>query len=70
MKHFAKASKDRTNLFMNKPEFVITPETGKSILNWCNEGKSESENMRVFINNYQMSVNHGSSNGTYTRQAN
>ena len=35
----AKASKDRTQLFVDKPEFVITVETGKTILNWCNEGK-------------------------------
>ena len=71
MKHFAKASKDRTNLFMDKPEFVITPNTGKAILNWCNEGKAENENMKVIFNNYQMSMNHGiSSNGAYARQAN
>ncbi|HEX8332490.1 MAG TPA: AAA family ATPase [Segetibacter sp.] len=38
-KHMAKASKDRTQLFTDKPEFVITTETGKQILNWCNEGK-------------------------------
>lgn len=35
-----KASKDRTGLFMNQPEFIITPEIGKRILNWCNEGIS------------------------------
>ena len=39
LKHFAKASKDRTNLFMDKPEFIITPNTGKAILDWCNEGQ-------------------------------
>lgn len=38
MKHQALASKDRTNLFANKPEFTITPTTGKIILDWCNEG--------------------------------
>jgi len=68
MKHNAKASKDRTNLFMDKPEFVITPETGKTILNWCNEGKQvelETENLKAFMNNYPMSMNHGSGNGTY-----
>jgi hypothetical protein len=32
-KHMARASKDRTSLFMNLPEFVISPETGKMILN-------------------------------------
>lgn len=34
--HLAKASKDRTGLFMNKPEFLITSQTGKMILDWCN----------------------------------
>ena len=38
MKHQAVASKDRTNLFANKPEFTITPTTGKIILDWCNDG--------------------------------
>jgi len=36
LSHNAKASKDRTGLFMGKPEFTITPQTGKEILNWCN----------------------------------
>jgi hypothetical protein len=70
MKHHAKASKDRTGLFMDKPEFIITPETGKTILNWCNEGKVEStENMKVLFNSQPISMNHGSNHGTYTRQA-
>lgn len=43
--HLAKASKDRTGLFMNKPEFVITPETGKLLLNWCNSGIAETANI-------------------------
>ena len=38
MKHQAIASKDRTALFVNKPEFTITPATGQVILDWCNEG--------------------------------
>ena len=25
-------------MFINKPEFIITPETGKQILDWCNSG--------------------------------
>lgn len=37
-KHMARASKDRTGLFVNLPEFIITPETGKMILNWCQSG--------------------------------
>lgn len=35
-KHKAVASKDRTGLFMDKPEFVIDSVTGESIMNWCN----------------------------------
>ena len=40
IKHLAKASKDRTGLFMDKPEEVITPAFGKKILEWCNNGIS------------------------------
>ena len=39
-KHLAKASKDRTGLFMNKPEFVINAATGRKLIQWCNEGVS------------------------------
>ena len=36
--HNAKASKDRTELFIDKPEFIINASTGKKLLAWCNEG--------------------------------
>lgn len=42
-KHLVIASKDRTNLFSNKPEFVITSGTGKLLEKWCNNAKSERE---------------------------
>lgn len=38
VKHMATASKDRTQLFIDKPSFVITPDTGRLILQWCNSG--------------------------------
>lgn len=38
IKHNVKASKDRTELFSDKPEFVINADTGKRILEWCNSG--------------------------------
>lgn len=38
IKHQATCSKDRTGLFMDKPEFLISENTGKAILNWCNSG--------------------------------
>lgn len=37
-KHMVRASKDRTSMFSGKPEFVITSETGRMILDWCNKG--------------------------------
>ncbi|MDP9958108.1 hypothetical protein J2X97_003782 [Epilithonimonas hungarica] len=40
IKHFVVSSKDRTGLFMGKPEFIISENTGKVILNWCNQGKT------------------------------
>ena len=43
IKHFATSSKDRTGLFMGKPEFVINASTGKKILEWCNSGASLDE---------------------------
>jgi len=46
IKHMAKASKDRTGLFMDKPESVITSEYGKRILQWCNTGTGIDEVIR------------------------
>lgn len=37
-KHHATASKDRTGLFIDKPEFTPTIETGKLIKQWCENG--------------------------------
>jgi len=37
MKHHCTATKDRTSLFVGKPEFIITPEVGQKILAWCNQ---------------------------------
>lgn len=38
IKHNATASKDRTRLFMDKPAFIITPDTGRIIKQWCESG--------------------------------
>lgn len=38
IKHMASASKDRTFLFADKPEFKITIDTGRKILDWCISG--------------------------------
>ncbi len=42
MKNMASASKDRTNLFFNKPETQLSAETGRMIQQWCNEGADVS----------------------------
>jgi len=43
LKHNASASKDRTGLFMDRPEAIITQEHGRRILQWCNKGTSLEE---------------------------
>jgi hypothetical protein len=40
IKHNANASKDRTGLFSNIPEFKIGVETGMRVLQWCNQADS------------------------------
>lgn len=40
--HKAFCTKDRTSLFMDQESFVITPDTGKKILEWCNTGEAVS----------------------------
>ena len=39
-KHLVSASKDRTELFSGKPEFIINSSTGKKLIDWCNQGTS------------------------------
>lgn len=43
IKHFALASKDRTNLFSGRPEFMINTATGKHILDWCTSPVKEQD---------------------------
>ena len=49
--HLAKASKDRTGLFMNRPEFIITSKTGSRLLKWCNAEPISVQEMVGKINN-------------------
>lgn len=37
-KHLAKASKDRTGLFADMPEVILTEDTGRKIKEWCDSG--------------------------------
>lgn len=47
IRHNAKASKDRTKLFMDKPEVIITQEIGRTLFKWANSGKADSENGQI-----------------------
>jgi hypothetical protein len=40
LKHQATATKDRTGMFMDKPQFQISKQTGERISYWCQSGKS------------------------------
>ncbi len=43
MKHLAVAVKDRTEIFADKPEFLITVDIGKKIKSWCHQGSLEEQ---------------------------
>ena len=42
MKHYALASKDRTELFSGRSEFPLTEQVGMQILDWCNQCQTQS----------------------------
>jgi hypothetical protein len=48
IKHNATASKDRTGLFIDKPEFQINAATGKKILKWC-QGPMNQETLAKMV---------------------
>ena len=48
-KHLVQASKDRTELFSGKPEFIISSATGKKLIEWCKQGVS-IDNIKQEIN--------------------
>lgn len=48
--HLCKVSKDRTNLFQEKPEFIITTDIGKLLKVWCNRGTSMEDVKREICN--------------------
>jgi hypothetical protein len=51
-KHNCSASKDRTGLFMGKPDFTITEATGKTLMEWCESGVDS----RLVINDAVASI--------------
>jgi hypothetical protein len=53
IKNNATSSKDRTQLFNGKPDFKISIDTGKKILEWCNLGEEQPTSV---IDNYVLSI--------------
>lgn len=49
--HLSIATKDRTGLFTDLPEFLITEETGEKLFNWCQSGRSELDDALELIRN-------------------
>lgn len=43
IKHYAVSSKDRTGVFVNRPEFMINEDTGKEIIKWCSNSELSSD---------------------------
>lgn len=51
VRHNASASKDRTGLFIDKPAFMPSIETGELIREWCDTGVDASEMTKEAITN-------------------
>jgi hypothetical protein len=47
LKHNATASKDRTGLYADKPQFIPTIDTGAQLLLWCNTGTETVSHVSV-----------------------
>ena len=54
--HLAKASKDRTGLFMNKPEFVINTATGRKLREFANSSSNKPMEEKTSNQNVQVSA--------------
>ena len=63
VKHNCTASKDRTGLFVGKPDFVPSIETGKMLMEWCMKG-IVPEQPKPKITNYVHAVNAAKSSVT------
>jgi len=56
-RHFVKASKDRTEMFMGKGEFIISEDTGRLIKEWCDSGEEVKETKESVISEYTRLLN-------------
>jgi hypothetical protein len=57
IKHQASVSKDRTGMFVDRPEFTISHSTGKQILDWCQSGsKVEEKETKSLVAQFEQSL--------------
>lgn len=49
--HLSKVSKDRTGLFVDEPEFLISEQTGLTLKEWSNNGRNELDDAMDAIRN-------------------
>lgn len=47
--HYCKATKDRTRLFIDSDDALITTETGKKLKDWASNGRSELDDVMDLI---------------------
>lgn len=57
IRHLATAGKDRTGLFMDKPAFIPTIETGEVIKNWCELGIDPYEQEKKEFEQFKEEIN-------------
>lgn len=53
VRHNATASKDRTGLFIDKPAFIPSIQTGEMIADWCNTGEERVDEVKDAIEKLQ-----------------
>jgi hypothetical protein len=51
IKHNATSSKDRTGLFDGQPPFIPSAETGKMLLEWCEQGEETPKPIKELLTN-------------------
>lgn len=57
IKHNATALKDRTGLFMDKPHFIPSEETGAMLLAWCESGEDVPTPLQNAVKEMELTAN-------------
>lgn len=65
IRHYATVSKDRTGIFAGKQEFIITANTGRQIIDWCNQGIAPEPDRDTFTEQISACMNIAELNRLY-----